>query len=227
MHNYICCTTQPSDWDIIAFQEPWINTFSNSRGSQYWRVIYPANFYVEGCSHIRSILLINTNISTDSYSILLIMNSDVTAVRFCSDNGYMSIFNIYNEITNNDTITCLDQYLGRNLLHVHSMETDHILWLGDFNRHHPIWEDKVNHLYELEEYISPLINCLYKYDMVLTLPKGILTYQICTGNWTQPDGVWCTSSTDDPIIHCDILPAICPLAADHLPVVTIINLPLP
>jgi hypothetical protein len=48
-------------------------------------------------------MLINTNISTDSYSILPIMNSDVTAVRFCRENGYVLIFNIYNEITNNET----------------------------------------------------------------------------------------------------------------------------
>ena len=140
----------------------------------------------------------------------------------------MSIFNIQNEITNNDTITCLDQHLDRNLPHVHPTETDHIIWLGNFNRHHPIWEDKINHhLYELEEYISLLINCLYKYNMVLALPKGILTYQMCTGNWTQPNGVWKTSPTNDPIIHCDILPAICPPEADHLPVVTIIDLLLP
>src|SRR5882724_2199808 len=223
VHDFIRCTAQPSEWDILALQEPWIDTFGNSRGSQYWRVIYPANFYVEGRSHIRSVLLINT-----SYSVLPIMNSDVTAVRFRGDNGYISIFNIYNEITNNDTITCLNQYLDRNLPYVHPAVTDHVLWLGDFNRHHPIWEDEANHhLYELEEFISPLIDLLYKHDMVLVLPKGIPTYQTCTGNWTRPDGVWCTSSPDDPIIRCDVLPYIRPPAADHMPVIIVVDLPLP
>ena len=31
------------------------------------------------------------------------MHSDVTAVRFKGDNSYLLLFNIYNEITNNDT----------------------------------------------------------------------------------------------------------------------------
>jgi hypothetical protein len=156
------------------------------------------------------------------------MNSDVTAIRFRGDNSYISIFNIYNEITKNDTIACLDQYLDRNLSYVRPVMTDHVLWLGDFNRHHPIWEDEKNHhLYETEEYISPFIDLLYKHDMVLALPKGIPTFQACSGNWTWPDGVWRTSSPNDPIIWCDVLLAIRPPAAYHLPVIIVVDLPLP
>ena len=226
--DYILCTAHPSDWDIIALQEPWIDSFGKSRGSQYWRVIYPANYYVEGRSRIRSILLINTNISTDSYTILPIMNSDITAVRFHGENGYVSTFNIYNEITNNETITCLDQFMGRHSHLVRPTETDHILWLSNFNRHHPIWEDETNlHLYKSEESISPLIDLLYKYNMILALPKGIPTYQTCAGNWTRPDSIWRSSSADNPIICCDVLPSIRPPAVDHLPIITVINLPLP
>jgi hypothetical protein len=45
--------------------------------------------------------------------------------------------------------------------HLPLMEMDHVLWLGDFDRHHPIWEDETNHhLFESEEYISPLIDLL-------------------------------------------------------------------
>ena len=114
------------------------------------------------------------------------MNGDVTVVRFHGDHGYLSIFNIYNE-----TISALDSFLDHNMQLVHPLGTDHVLWLGDFNRHHPLWEEETNHhLYESEEYISPFIDLLYKHDMVLALPKGIPIYQTCTGNWTRPDGVW-------------------------------------
>lgn len=155
-------------------QEPWLDHLGNLRGSQYWRIIYPANFYVEGCSRIRSILLINTNISTDSYTVLPIMNSDVTVVRFHGDHGYLSILNIYNEITNNNTISALDSFLDCNMQLVRPSGADHVLWLGNFNRHHLLWEEEMNHhLYESEDYISPLIDLLYKHDMVLALPKGI------------------------------------------------------
>jgi hypothetical protein len=106
--DYVRNTANPKDWDIIALQEPWIDSVGNSRGTQYWRVIYPTNFYTEGRSRIRSILLVNTNISTDSYSIIPIQHSDITAICFRGEHGCLSVFNIYNEITNNDTLHLLD-----------------------------------------------------------------------------------------------------------------------
>ena len=42
------------------------------------------------------------------------MHSDVTAACFKGDNSYLSLFNIYNKITNNDTIICLDSFFTRN-----------------------------------------------------------------------------------------------------------------
>src|ERR1700736_2213560 len=62
--TYVINTANPKDWDIIALQEPWIDSFGNSRGSQYWRVVYPANFYDDDRLHVCSILLTNTNISS-------------------------------------------------------------------------------------------------------------------------------------------------------------------
>ena len=102
------------------------------------------------------------------------MHSDITAIRFKGANGFLSVFNIYNEITNNDTITCLDSFLTRKTHLIHPLPLDCVLWLGDFNRHHPIWEEEANErLYEAEEYISPLIELLYRNEMLLALPKGI------------------------------------------------------
>ena len=106
--------------------------------------------------------------------------------------------------------------------------TDSVVWLGDFNRHHPLWEDDANErLFKPTDFISPLLVILYKNDMILALPKGLPTYQTSTGNWTRPDNVWRCSSPDDPIICCDVLPAIQPLVADHLPIITELALPLP
>ena len=156
------------------------------------------------------------------------MNSDVTAVRFHGDHGYLSIFNIYNEITNNDTVSALDSFLDRNMQLMHPLGTDHVLWLGDFNQNHLLWEEETNHhLYESEDYISPFIDLLYKHDTVLELPKEIPIYQTCTGNWTRPDSIWRTATSDDPITLCDVQPSIRPPAADHLPIVTVVNLLLP
>ena len=90
--DYIINTVKPEDWDIITLQESWIDFLGKSRASQYWRIIYPANYYEEGRSRIRSILLINTNINTDSYSVIPVRHSNIqlcasrapTAVSQCS-----------------------------------------------------------------------------------------------------------------------------------------------
>ena len=226
--SYILNTANPNNWDIIALQEPWFDSFGNTRGTQYWQVVYPANFYVEGRAQVRSILLINTNLTTDCYSILPIMHSDITAVRFKGDNGFISIFNVYNEITNNDTINYLDSFLDRNALLVQLSAMDSVVWLGDFNRHHPMWEDDSNErLFEPTDYIAPLIDLLYKNDMLLALPKGIPTFQTAARNWTRPDNVWRYNTPDDPVIRCDVVPAIRPPMADHLPIVVELAMPLP
>ena len=90
-HSYILNTANPNNWDVIALQEPWIDSYGNSHGTQFWKVVYPANFYVEGRNRVRSISLINTNISTDSYSILPVMHSDITAVCFKGEHRFLSL----------------------------------------------------------------------------------------------------------------------------------------
>ena len=93
--SYILNTANPNYWDVIVLQEPWFDSYGNTHRTQYWWVVYPANFYEEGCTHVRSILLINTNLDTDCYSVLPIMHSDITVVQFKGDNGYLSLFDIH------------------------------------------------------------------------------------------------------------------------------------
>ena len=91
-----------------------------------------------------------------------------------------------------------------------------------------MWEDDANErLFEPEEYLAPLINLLYKRDMLLALPKGIPTLQTAAGNWTRPNNVWRCNTPEDPIQRCDTVPAIRPPLADHLPIITILDLPMP
>jgi exonuclease III len=226
--DYVINTAKPEDWDILALQEPWLDSLGKSRASQYWRIVHPANYYEEGRACIRSVLLINANINTDSYSVIPIFHSDITAVRFKGNNGNLSVINIYNEITNNDTTSCLDHFLNANPRLVRPSITDNMIWLGDFNRHHPIWEEDTNsHLFEPENYITPLLDLLYRHDMLLALPKGIPTFQTSAGQWTRPDNVWRSNSQDDLIQRCDVIPNIRPPLADHMPIITVIELPLP
>jgi selenocysteine lyase/cysteine desulfurase len=40
------------------------------------------------------------------------------------------------------------------------------------------------------------------------------------------DNVWCLNSQDDPINRCNVVAVICPPQADHMPIVTILDLSL-
>ena len=65
--SYILNTANPNNWDVIVLQEPWFDSYGNSSGTQCWWVVYPVNFYVEGCTQVHSILLINSNPATDYF----------------------------------------------------------------------------------------------------------------------------------------------------------------
>jgi len=68
VHNYVLNNADPSAYDLILLQEPWIDSYGKSRGNTYFRTIYPSTFYSDNHDPIHSLILINTNISTDSYS---------------------------------------------------------------------------------------------------------------------------------------------------------------
>jgi hypothetical protein len=63
--------------------------------------------------------------------------------------------------------------------------------------------------------------------MILSLPKGIPTLQTPAGNWTRLDNGWRSNTPDNPVIHCDTIPAIHPPLVDHMPIITILDLPFP
>ena len=102
-----------------------------------------------------------------------------------------------------------------------------MLWLGDFNRHHPLWElDQNQHLNSTEDNIQPLLDLIHIYNMELILPPGTPTYETVTSNWTRPDNVWLSSHALNLTISCNTNPYICPIHADHLPIITVIDMPV-
>ena len=74
--------------------------------------------------------------------------------------------------------------------------------------------------------INPLIDLITDHNMVIALPPEIPTYKTVTSNWTRPDNVWRNNNPNDPITICDIYPSIRPPQADHLPIITELDLPI-
>ena len=55
----------PSDYDILALQEPYIDHLKLTRGNSRWRVHYPTVRDPDTAGRMRSVLMVNRDISTN------------------------------------------------------------------------------------------------------------------------------------------------------------------
>jgi len=99
--------------DVIALQEPAIINTSCSIVARDWILVYPTP-HLSNPKKTRSLMLIQAEISTDSWNQLNFPSSDVTVVQFLGKWGKLTIFNIYNEGVNNSTINLLTKYQRDN-----------------------------------------------------------------------------------------------------------------
>lgn len=74
--------------------------------------------------------------------------------------------------------------------------------------------------------IDPLIDLITEYNMQISLPLGIQTFETTTSNWTHLDNIWCKDTLINPITICNVDPSIWPPLADHLLIVMVLNLPV-
>jgi Endonuclease-reverse transcriptase len=106
-----------------------------------------------------------------------------------------------------------------------------MLWLGDFNRHHPLWDEERNtHLFTAAnlDAAQPLLNLLAAHNMKMALPKNIpMLEAMNTKNYTRPDNVFCSADLLDSFTRCDTDPESRPPNTDHLPIISEINAELP
>jgi ribonuclease HI len=222
-----------SQYDILCIQEPWQDMYGNVKSGNRWRTLYPTSrSTLPSSTAVRSTILVNRNISTGDWEQIDIPNTnDVTALLMRGHYGSLILVNIYNDGDHDEALEATRTHLrklmqNRNLL----ASTTYMIWAGDFNRHHPLWEDPSNEHLLTSSYIDkaePLIHLLIDFDMNLTLPTAITTFQSATtGNWTRPDNVFHSENLTDHIISCQIRPELRSPGADHLPIETIIDLNL-
>ena len=223
--NYILNTTDPSKYNLILIQEPWFDHLGKTWGTHNWWIVYPPSIYHDNHNPIRLIILVNTNLSMNMYTTLDIPCSDISAICLKGDFGHCSIFNIYNDCTNNNMTTALCNYLTNHRPDTLPSPNNHMLWLGDFNYCHPLWEPNNNrHLYNSAKMINPLLDLITEHNMIIALPPDIPTYETMTSNWTCPDNVWHNNNHNNPIITCNVDPSVCPPQADHMPIITKLDL---
>lgn len=149
MQNMTLLAT-PRDYDIICIQEPYLDDLGLTRATTGWYVIYPTKHRKEEEGRTRSVILVNKKIATNAWSQIDVDSVDVTAIKITNKNTTISIYNIYNDCTNDKSTDVLERHLEkREREHENNTESDDVpnvnVWLGDFNRHHVMWEDDRNH----------------------------------------------------------------------------------
>ena len=176
-------------------------------------VIYPKQHLLNP-NKTRSVMLINCNISTNNWDEINIISSNVTGVCLHGGFGTIDICNVYNDCTNNDSLKVVERYMRErgagNRARNRVRGREGVIWLGDFNRHHPIWDEVRNaHLFTKValEAAQPLLNMISNYDMHMALAKDIPMLEACaTKNHTRVDNMFCSEELQDRFILCGTYP---------------------
>jgi hypothetical protein len=155
--------------------------------------------------------------------------NDITAIQLKGEYGKVTIFNIYNDCTHSRNEVLLQNYLTTHRSTVVNGADTHMIWAGDFNRHHPLWDDdRDTHLFTRQALRNAegIIELMAEYSMEMALPKGIPTLQhMRTKRYSRPDNVLCTASLRPFITRCEVKAQHRPVSTDHFPIETHIDLP--
>ena len=214
--------------DIVAIQEP---ALINNRpiASREWISVYPMT-HANNPEKTRSLTLIQAQISTDNWNQLDFPSSDVMVVQFSSTWGKLMIFNIYNEGECNSTINLLTKYQKDNQSSLdNSCDGDaHQIWLGDFNRHHPYWDDPSDlRLFTGTAIVvaESLIEVVAEAGLDMVLPSSIATYcHSVMKCWSRLNHVFMSKVSLNVIITCNALTNHRGINTDHIPIVTKLNM---
>ena len=166
--------------DILLLQEPYFDTYGNTKVSYHWHVLRPTS-YKDSEEKIMALILINKSISTGQWTQIDIPNSqDLVGVQLTGEYGKVSILNIYNS-QHHDATFHISDIVIRDLLDDPAMwDTDgknHLIWVGEFNRHHPTWDDERNIQLFTNRNIDDaqlIIDIASDHGLEMALPQGIL-----------------------------------------------------
>ena len=217
-------------YEIILIQEPHvISKFNGVRSPSNFRPVFPS-FRTQSPDTIRSVIWVNRKIDTSNWIALDIPNTnDITAIQLKNAIGVISIFNIYNDCSHSRNENILNSFLINNRNNLLASERHHMIWAGDFNRHHPMWDnDNDIHLFTPQAIgqAENLIELIANYDLHMALPKGIPTLQhMVTKKYSRPDNFFTSLRLLELITLCEVDPAARPPTTDHLPIITKIQIP--
>ena len=130
-------------YNIILAQEPYISPFNHIPSPSNFCPVIPDTRMDTTKGTVCSVIWVNANLDTNQWDPLGgIRSNDVTAIHLKNNDLHITIFSVYNDCNNDDSLTALDTYHDKFRLDLTGLDNDHLIWAGDFNRHHPLWDDE-------------------------------------------------------------------------------------
>jgi len=177
----------PNEFDIAAIQELYLDFNRNTQATPDWFTIYPKEHY-DRPNNTRSIILINKRIPTNNWKQVEFASSDVMAVQIKTPAGDILCINMYNDTQNSEGAQKFIHYMRKKARERSPRHPTHVIWMGDFNRHHPMWDKSRNtHLFTRAnlEKAQIIIDAMANYDLQMILPRNVLTLcSMSTKNFT-------------------------------------------
>ena len=174
-------------------------------------------------------ILVSKKIDTAIWTALDIGSPDVTVINLKTDASNITIYNFYCDQQHSKVITSTDNFAQERARNNRTLARNtHHIWLGDFNRHHPNWDNPRNvHFFTRHnlDMAQTLINTTTQHD--LALPETTPTLRaMSTQNYTRPDNVLMLPFLHQLLTLCDMRAEDQPTKTDHFPIDIMINLEL-
>ena len=138
--------------------------------------------------------LINKHLLSSSWQQNKVNTQDIVSVLIVTLAGTITILNIYNDSDHPRSLHEIRKALEENASTTQSIDSTKMIWPGDFNQHHPLWDEERNsHLFTTNNLDATqiLLDLLTDYDMFMALPKNIPTLRAThSKNLTHPDNVF-------------------------------------
>jgi hypothetical protein len=220
--SHLLHSIRPDTYDILVIQEPYLDRLGNTRDNSQWRVHYPDQ-HETARQKTRSVILINKSIPTGSWSPIRIDSNDITGILVKGQDFDIAIYNIYNDCTHSENITAARGALT-HLTNSRPERPTYTLLLGDFNRHHPAWDDPANsHLFTRENLrkAQMVLDLAADFSLTMALPPKIPTLEaLSSGRYTRVDNVFISDDIAHLVTKCKTSPKRRPIKTDHIPIIT-------
>ncbi|KAH8836119.1 hypothetical protein DL96DRAFT_1411211, partial [Flagelloscypha sp. PMI_526] len=93
-------------YQILCIQEPYVNNWNNNTTSHAnWEVIYPTERKRKPKDKYHSVIMVKKSLASDLWKEIKLEGSmDVTAIKIETDGETITILNVYNDCTNDDSL---------------------------------------------------------------------------------------------------------------------------